>query len=257
MPDLMAIGTNRGSSMAGMGIGIGISEFRLNNLGFSPAKISGLTRWFDASDASTLFQSSGGSPAAADGDPVGYWADKSGTGGHASQGSGTNKPTLKLAIKNSLNVLRFDGVNDWMALATNIQSNPSTLFAVFQHFSPASYSTIIGCEPYGDPYFGMQYYGVNQKLYSYYTRLTTATLAGNTWFAYSTDSSVSFFRNGSADGTAAVLATSNGFSRIGCVQDGTFPFSGDIAEIICFNRVLNSTERGQIFSFLNSKWGVY
>ena len=51
-------------------------------LPFTPASISGLQLWLDASDSGTLFQNSNGTTAAAaDGDPVGYWVIKAGTTG--------------------------------------------------------------------------------------------------------------------------------------------------------------------------------
>jgi len=66
----------------------------INPLTLSPAL------WLDASDASTLFQATTGSvPAAADGDAVGYWLDKSGNNRHASQTSGSNKQRSRPRFK--------------------------------------------------------------------------------------------------------------------------------------------------------------
>ena len=80
---------------------------------FTPTSISGLQLWLDASDSSTLYQNSNGTTAAtADGDPVGYWADKSGNGRHATQSDGTKKAALKVSNQNGRNVNYFDGVND-------------------------------------------------------------------------------------------------------------------------------------------------
>jgi hypothetical protein len=69
--------------------------------------------WLDAADASTLFQNSDGTvAAAADGDPVGYWGDKSGNNKPASQSTAAQRPVLKLNFQGGRSGIRFDGSND-------------------------------------------------------------------------------------------------------------------------------------------------
>ena len=98
---------------------------------FSPASIAGLQLWLDAADASTLFTDSAGTIAAtADGDPVGYWGDKSGNAVHALQTDGTQKPALKLAIKNSKNVCRFNSTTSKMLGTLLVQNTDCTIVAV-------------------------------------------------------------------------------------------------------------------------------
>ena len=63
---------------------------------FSPTNIAGLQLWLKA-DAGT-YQSSGGSAATADNDPIGEWQDQSVNAKHAVET--TNKPVLKLNIQN-------------------------------------------------------------------------------------------------------------------------------------------------------------
>ena len=48
--------------------------------------------WYDPSDLSTMFQNSDGTTAVAVGDPVGYIADKSGNGFHATQATAASRP---------------------------------------------------------------------------------------------------------------------------------------------------------------------
>ena len=73
--------------------------------------VEGALVLLDSSDAATLFQDdAGATPSVADADPVGRWSDKSGNNFHATKAS--NRPGLKLAIQNGLNVVRFDGAND-------------------------------------------------------------------------------------------------------------------------------------------------
>src|SRR5258708_5559410 len=55
-------------------------------------------------------------PATADGDAIGSWDDLSGNGYHAQQATGANKPILKKAIQNGLDVARFDGSASFLSL---------------------------------------------------------------------------------------------------------------------------------------------
>lgn len=99
----------------------------LGGSGFNPLSIPNLALWLDASDASTLFQDSGGTTAAAaDGDVVGYAKDKGTNLWNATQGTALNKPILKLAIQNGRNVIRFDGSND-------VLSTPTAAKALFRN----------------------------------------------------------------------------------------------------------------------------
>lgn len=76
-----------------------------------PRSIPGLTLWLDASDASTLFQDSAGTtPAIANGDPVGMWADKSGSGNHATVTVENKRPHLELV--EGVSQLVWDGEDD-------------------------------------------------------------------------------------------------------------------------------------------------
>ena len=104
---------------------------------FVPSFISGLQAWYDASDATTLFDAtSGGSPVAADGG-VARWEDKSGNARHMTQGTSGSRPTRKTAIQNSLAVLRFDG-GDFVSMPSStatfnfLHNGDSTVFVVFK-----------------------------------------------------------------------------------------------------------------------------
>ena len=88
-------------------------------------------------DASTLYDATtGGSLVAADG-AVARWEDKSGNARHVTQSTGTFQPLRKTAIKNSRDVVRFDGANDYMVAATAtdwafLHESQSTTFIVFR-----------------------------------------------------------------------------------------------------------------------------
>lgn len=78
----------------------------IGGVGFSPLALPGLIAWHDASDAATI-TSSGGA--------VSQWDDKSGRGNHLAQATAANQPTTGTLTINGLNVIDFDGTNDFLA----------------------------------------------------------------------------------------------------------------------------------------------
>jgi len=109
--------------------------------------ITGLQAWYDASDASTLFDATtGGSLVAADGG-VARWEDKSGNARHMTQGTSGSRPTRKTAIQNSLAVLRFDG-GDFVSMPSSaatfkfLHDGDSTVFVVFKAGTTANPDTL-------------------------------------------------------------------------------------------------------------------
>jgi hypothetical protein len=118
---------------------------RISLAAFTPARISGLQLWLDASDPWTLFDAtSGGSAVAANG-IVKRWEDKSGYARHATES--TNGPTRKTAVQNGFGTLDFDGTNDTLQIA-NSQStfaflHQATQATVFTVYRP-TYSSLTG-----------------------------------------------------------------------------------------------------------------
>lgn len=80
----------------------------IGGTGFSPLHLRGLALWLDASDTSTITESSGA---------VSQWNDKSGYGRHVSQATSANQPTTNSTSQNGLNTLSFDGGGDKMSTA--------------------------------------------------------------------------------------------------------------------------------------------
>lgn len=70
---------------------------------WTPAEIT-TSLWLDASDASTITISTG----------VSEWRDKSGNNRHSVQASGSSQPAIIATAQNGLDVLDFDGVNDYL-----------------------------------------------------------------------------------------------------------------------------------------------
>lgn len=97
--------------------------------------INGLICNLDASVLSSLKQNSNGTTAAsATDDPVGYWADQTGLGNHATQATSGSRPALKLNNQNGLPGIALDGTDDFLAAAiAGFQSLAAmTLFLVIK-----------------------------------------------------------------------------------------------------------------------------
>ncbi len=86
---------------------------------WTPADLSGLALWLDASDLSKLFQDTGGTtPVSSDGDPVDRWNDKSGNAFDFTSSGGSARPTYHTS--GGLHWVEGDGSNDRMTRAASI-----------------------------------------------------------------------------------------------------------------------------------------
>lgn len=81
---------------------------------WTPTDVAGLQLWLDASDTGTLFQNSGGTGAVtSDGDPVGYWGDKSGNARHVTQATSGRRPLYHPdGLGTGKKAIQFDDVDD-------------------------------------------------------------------------------------------------------------------------------------------------
>lgn len=256
--------------MIGTGLGLGLSGYRIKSgSSFNPNSITGLQLWLDAADGTTLLQSSGGSAATADGDPIGYWGDKSGNGRHATQTDGANKPALKTAIKNGKNTVRTDGADDYLFLGDNFKYQEITVVAVLR------VTTTGICVAFSRG--GADNY--NPAVALVYNRSTPNTSAsfnsgagGNQLINVSiTQSQFSIFR-AEADGTT-VTNTTNGVSStaaqvgslrfntnlvtIGRIDTAGLFAAADFCEIIIYNKKLNSGDWESLSAYLNVKWSIH
>jgi hypothetical protein len=105
-------------------------EFTWNETVWNPSMIT-TALWLDAADASTVTTVSSA---------VSQWNDKSGNGRNATQSTAGYRPTYTSAGQNGLNVLTFDGTDDWLALPNT--TNPSGGNATFVACKPNHVNTV-------------------------------------------------------------------------------------------------------------------
>jgi hypothetical protein len=247
-----------------IGLGLDLWQNRMGSR-FDPLSLSPAL-WLDASDSGTLFQSNGGASASADGDPVGYWLDKSGNGKHATQTSGTNKPTLKTAIQNGKNIVRTNGTSSFMSIPTITMDAPFSFYLVVKKPSSAAVMELAGIsttaaryllENYSD---SKTYFPFKASSISYLNFFVSPVM--NIYSAFvllnvSTDGTTGTLKrnNSSVSNTPASGPSSAVYDTL-FKGDNTFG-SQDVAETIWYSENHDATKQGLINTYLNSKWGIY
>jgi hypothetical protein len=248
--------------MIGLDLGLWCGQATsFNPLSFSPAL------WLDASDASTLFQSNGGAAASADGDPVGYWLDKSGNNNHATQTSGSNKPTLKTAIQNSKNIVRANGTSSRMTFTGINILFPYTYYFVYKKSSTGAKFETLGNQSSNATYslesfsdniiYGFQKisgtsnsFWKTVSVFNDYANFVSmiSSSDGTIGSLYNKTNVVPIQNNGSANYTSVYTSL--------LFADGSWA-NGDLAEVFIFNTQHDATQRTNMQNYLVSKWGIY
>lgn len=183
------------------------------------------------------------------------WADQSGNGKHATQGTAGNRPAISTA--DGYASLLFDGTND--ALLTPLitaSSGVKTIYSVVKQTSvPASYKTIFS--PITQ-LFGVIPSTGKWGMYDSGNRdsgITSTT--SRTRVAYEQQHSVAEARtwvNGSAGTTHAWLGTGNiGAGSIGAYNGGTSHYFAGHIMFIAMYGAAHSTD---VEAYLTQEWGV-
>jgi len=248
---------------------------------FTPAEITGLKAWYDASDTSSISLS---------GSAVTQWNDKSGNGFHVTQGTAAQRPSSGINTINSKNVLTFGGddvlsastASDWTFLHN---STGSTVFAVAisdntGEFEYSIFATSVGSSERG---CALRLTSPSPGTLSPFVSTgggsgTLVSLISGETFTNGT----AFYVSGVWDNNNATLANrskwrKNGGTEVGtntqddapsssnparalCIgnntNSGSFAWTGKIAEIIMYTGVLSSGNVASVNSYLASKWGI-
>jgi hypothetical protein len=106
---------------------------------WTPADIT-TELWLDASDASTITETAGA---------MSQWNDKSGNARNATQATAANQPTTGALTQNGLNVISFDGTNDYFDLGTGLDWMAGTSHVAFGVLLNTNYSNLYGAATNG------------------------------------------------------------------------------------------------------------
>ncbi|MEM6347837.1 MAG: lamin tail domain-containing protein [Bacteroidota bacterium] len=236
------------------------SPGRANEFLCAPAQIqAGLSAWL-AADLDTT-----------EGSMIANWRDRSGQGADASQSNSSKLPQYISDGINGHSILRFDGLDDWFKinqLAATL-SDSSTVFAIFR---PRIQS--------GDGYYLSSHFGGSNRV-KFGHRSNgeliydddAVTLASGDFRGRATMTSFSLYPDLKAQGyvnasagpawTSAYISTGADRVSIGQEFDGSGAdsqtsnhWSGDLAELILYERVLSIEEHQKVASYLAIKYGL-
>jgi len=187
---------------------------------------------------------------------VSAWGDQSSRGNNFAQATAGSQPQLVAGVLNGQPAVRFDGTNDRLTL-----SSPTTPTTVFIVNSPDQYVWLAGLWGSDNPSDKGIRIDVTTGATAWrhpgdandFTNGTGGVMyingtATNTFASYGTPQILSAYRGASHPATYNV-------TQLGWYYSARV-FDGDIAEVLAFNRVLNSAERQIVENYLSAKYDV-
>lgn len=239
----------------------------------TPDAVANLTGWWRA-DTTTL-QTAGGTPATADGDPVGEWRDKAllSSGGYMAVATSTQRPTLKTGIFGTQPAVRFDGTDDnlhqtTLGVSQFITASDYCCYAVFRVISASanfvtSYNNGAIFADSG-AYIGLHPRAATGDLYHYNwdgnEDFSTGAWVANTAYAVElihTGGNLSMLRSG----TSVVSVASGNTQAIGGalrfgLNGGTSYLNCDIGDLFFYNVVPSSSNRSALRQYITNRYGI-
>lgn len=230
----------------------------------SPLDLNGCKLWLNADSIE-----------GSDGDLISTWNDLSGEGNDATQSNDDYKPILKKDILNGKSVLRFDGSNDNLQLGELTTATGFSVFAVTIPASVTGGSSNYDGLPIVVAYKGnfindfslgfregrvstySEYEGGNREAVSALTSVGVPVLAFGCSSLIETYSALNGIIGSILLGSRDDLIVSGiGRDTSPSSVGGPF-FSGDIAEIIIYDKSLSTKERKRVEKYLNQKYNLW
>ena len=208
-----------------------------------PSSLEDLVFWVDGNSAIT------------DGDNrVSEWTDLSGEEHDLLQSSASLKPLRVESAINNLPVLRFDGGDRMISEQNTIFNQPNTLFIIWKMSNASTAFAFDGKTVTGS---NSIFWSSDEVRLWASPRIQYAKTAP---FDYILNSGILNSSNSSLFENGVLQAVGNpgnnpieGF-KVGVRNDNGFPLTGDIAEIMFFNRALDDEERELLEDFLRQKY---
>lgn len=209
-----------------------------------PSDISGLSGWWKAD-----------SLALSNGAAVTSWADSSGLGFTATQGTGGVQPTYVTGVKNGLPSVRFDS-GDSLAATVTLDAQPTMWFFVFKAGAPLTDRFLCDSGQGVIVHSNLNHFVVGTS-----QDFDTGVVHDGTVFdivsaTFNGAASNVYFNGGTANTGNPGTGSSGTALRIGSDGAGTRGFNGDILEIFRYTRELNAYERSAVHSYLADKYAI-
>jgi hypothetical protein len=239
--------------------------------------VAGLQLWYDASDTATLFQDSAGTVAVtADGDPVGYWGDKSSNARHVVQATPGRRPLYKPnGLDTAKPSLLCDDIDDVLTRAGYGLAGAQTVVlvyrfqttpAAFEYESALLYSNGTTCSHFLLCGAG-SYQAITWRL-GYTTSAASVGLADThttskrrllVRYDGGTDTLPASY-DALLDGASGTVVASSTLAigttqiSVGARADASFPSALHLSEMLVYSSRLSDTDRALLEAYLVAKW---
>lgn len=226
-----------------------VDSYRYSSV-VSPIPTTNLVGWYDATDTATLTTS---------GSNVTGWADKSGAGNNITGVSG-NYPQTGTRSVNGLNALDFNGTSQHLPFPSalySLSSGDNTVYIVNTFDTNIQMASIHGQDSGSNRYRQI----IQGPLNAYHGTALTAfpgysyNSNFNLYEQLFSGTSITLGINGS---TATTASAGSNFTMvnfyIGAQNGSSNWLDGAVAEIIFYNRALNTSERNQVIGYLCTKY---
>jgi hypothetical protein len=217
---------------------------------WNPSIVPGMSLWLKA-DVGAL--NSGATPCA-DNDTVATWTDQSGNGKDATLATGA--PKLRKNILNGLPVVRFDG-SSGLSTTLPAPNAPGVAYSAFYVTTVepgATGSSIASTGNSNYRCFHLQVFGDNswhRYAGANFIRSDTSVIS----YTCDTSNNETFWENGVIKSSGNTNTDSDsGNWYVGITNNGVFPLTGDIAEILIYPTALNQFDRQRMEAYLYAKW---
>lgn len=200
-------------------------------------------------------------PATANNDPVGAWADQSGNGHDITQSTSGNRPLLKTAQINSLPGILFDGTNDVLKASAFTLNQPETVFIVYQVTGFTQGDVVFD----GNSADTMLYYqwndpSNNTRMYAGNILTPLESTAAGNWLIF-----CGIFNNTSSQGRKNAGTAVTG--TVGVSNAGGFTLGAEanianwgnitVAEVIIYASALGTTDETSVRNYLNTRYAIF
>ncbi len=204
---------------------------------------------------------------------IATWQDQSGNSHNVTQTMSSKMPDYVTSVVNGQPALRFSGAENLI----NASYNPALGFTIFSVVKSSDAASIRGWFGGGDSKiaFGQQgtgtSYGTSASSFwawapNQYSTFGEANSLDTGWHAHAyvipsvSESDWTWYLNGTLTGNADLITgTPQAYNEgivVGAARSGSEYWRGDIAEILLFQKSLNSTELDEVGAYLNQKYDV-
>lgn len=201
-----------------------------------------------------------------DGEPIAIWVDQSGNGNNASAVDPTRRPLRRGEGIDDLPVVRFDGIDDRLAVDLRELAGANySILAVSARSAGGAPAWLVGAAGGQGGGFALGYDESGRLTLKHRTGVLSVSASEPADPAFSLVAAEfhqatghTLRRNGvsiASDANTGALGTL-GAVFIGAEGDPGATFGGDIAELIIYRDVLDETSRGGVESYLAEKYGI-